>query len=439
MLRSSLFTAGALLICTSAFAQQDVTSRLKPITAPVREVTVKLDRATGVTTRTPTQIDTGTKDPVFNNTCASGYYLGLSSATASGGSQADAVVDQGRVPSTTSPLTALCEVGLADSYEITQFQIGYCTTTGAVVDLITNVWNNLGAACPNNFGAGADATITVLGMPRSAAAGTLACYLVTIDLGTPGFTLNGGAANNTAGRFGWSHQYPLTTGTDGPIIAGNPNIGGCAPCAGTIWERPAPTTNPGTGLGTTDSFWWEQFGTTFTGCYFFGGNPFAGFHLRIDAKVGPPPIPSFCDFADGAHALCPCGATNPTGGCNIAQGAGVQLDLASQTFAPNAATLTGTGYPVASTPAAVIIRGNNQEATPVPFYDGLRCVGLTGFARLAATTASSGVSTHTFGHAIAAGTYFYQAWFRNTPVSFCVTTGPGSGAGNLTNGRALTW
>lgn len=438
MLRSSLFTAGALLICSSAFAQQDASSRLKPITAPVREVTVNLDRATHRATRTANPINVGGKEVVYDNTCASGYYNGLLSAAATGGSQSQALIDQGRVPSTASTATAFCTTGSADTYEISQFQIAYCTTTGATVDYITNFWNNNGGACPNNFGATPDVSITVLGMPRSAAAGTLACYLVTINLGTPGFTLNAGSANNTANRFAWSMQYPNTTGTDGPIIAGNPFV--CTLCTGTIWEVGGPSTNPGSGLGGVDAYWQEEFGGTATGCFFFGGNPFATYHLRLDAfKPGNNPGASFCDAADGSQALCPCGATNPTGGCDIAQGPGVQLDLAAQTFAPNAATLTGTGYPPASTPAAVIIRGNNQEATPVPFYDGLRCVGLVGFARLAATAASGGVSTHTFGHSIASGTYYYQAWFRNTPVTYCVTTGPGSGAGNLTNGQALTW
>jgi hypothetical protein len=154
-----------------------------------------------------------------------------------------------------------------------------------------------------------------------------------------------------------------------------------------------------------------------------------------------PPGITFCNATDGALASCPCSNPGlPLTGCDIAQGTGgVLANLIGQTTGPNSATLQGTGFPPAAAPSAIVIRANNLEASPVVFGDGLRCVGLTGFARLAATAAAGGVSTHVFGHGAAAGTYFYQIWFRNTPVSYCVTTGASSGAFNLSNGYRLTW
>jgi hypothetical protein len=69
------------------------------------------------------------------------------------------------------------------------------------------------------------------------------------------------------------------------------------------------------------------------------------------------------------------------------------------------------------------------------FGDGLRCVAAP-LVRLAATTAAGGVATHVVGHggAAGAGTFYYQAWFRNQPAMFCTPD-----AFNLSNGRTLGW
>jgi hypothetical protein len=70
------------------------------------------------------------------------------------------------------------------------------------------------------------------------------------------------------------------------------------------------------------------------------------------------------------------------------------------------------------------------------FGDGLRCIGAP-LVRLAATLASGGVSTHAFGHgpSAGAGTFYYQLWFRSTPLSYCDATS----AFNLSSGVTLTW
>jgi hypothetical protein len=77
-----------------------------------------------------------------------------------------------------------------------------------------------------------------------------------------------------------------------------------------------------------------------------------------------------------------------------------------------------------------------DTASPVVFGDGLRCIG-TPLVRLAGTFGVGGVSLHTFGHSTMAGAgdFYYQAWFRNTPIMFCDP----AAAFNLTNGRVLTW
>jgi hypothetical protein len=148
---------------------------------------------------------------------------------------------------------------------------------------------------------------------------------------------------------------------------------------------------------------------------------------------------TFCDDSDGASASCPCAAGSPASGCELPQGTGgVALSLVSQQTSPlNRVTLAGSGFPTMGTPGAVVIRSTSLDTgSPIVFGDGLRCVG-NPVVRLGATLASGGASTHTFGHGAMAGTgnFYYQVWFRSTPISFCDPIA----AFNLSNGRVLAW
>jgi len=149
--------------------------------------------------------------------------------------------------------------------------------------------------------------------------------------------------------------------------------------------------------------------------------------------------PAFCDGSDDSLASCPCGGGAPDTGCEIAQGTGgVGLTVFAQETSPlNRATAVGTGFPSMGSPAAIVIRSSGLDpASPVVFGDGLRCVSVP-LVRLGATQAAGGTSIHTFGHGSMAGSgsFAYQLWFRNTPISFCDPVA----AFNLSNGRLLTW
>jgi hypothetical protein len=148
---------------------------------------------------------------------------------------------------------------------------------------------------------------------------------------------------------------------------------------------------------------------------------------------------SFCDATDGALASCPC--VNPgdaDSGCDNAQATGgVRIDVVAQSTSPNGATLGGTGFSTMGAPTSLLIRSDTLDPSrPVVFGDGLRCVNAVGLVRLAVTVASGGTVTHAFGHGAMAGTgtFYYQAWYRNTPTAYCTPAGF-----NLSNGRALDW
>jgi hypothetical protein len=148
---------------------------------------------------------------------------------------------------------------------------------------------------------------------------------------------------------------------------------------------------------------------------------------------------SFCNASDDALASCPCGNVGALDtGCDIQQATGgVGLSVVEHETAPgNGLTLQGVGFPVASTPTAIVIRGTGIDTgSPVAFGDGLRCVSAP-IVRLGAAFANAGESQHTFGHGAMAGTgsFYYQLWFRNTPAMFCTPD-----AFNLASGVIVDW
>jgi hypothetical protein len=120
-------------------------------------------------------------------------------------------------------------------------------------------------------------------------------------------------------------------------------------------------------------------------------------------------------------------------GCDNAQGTG-GVRASVVLFDPDvpAAVVRCTGFPVASTPTAVLLR-STALAAPHLFGDGLLCVGAP-VVRMSATTALSGVSVHGIGHGAPPGTYEYQAWYRSSPAGFCTPDGF-----NVSSGVTIRW
>lgn len=150
------------------------------------------------------------------------------------------------------------------------------------------------------------------------------------------------------------------------------------------------------------------------------------------------PVDPFCDGSDGALDVCPCGGGLLSSGCDLPQQTGgVRLTVLAQAHQPNAATLCGSGFPLAAATTAIVLRaGAPEPGGPVAFGDGVRCVGASSLVRLGAANASAGSSTHVIGHGPAAGTgtFHYQLWLRSQPASWCT-----SAAFNLSSGRRLDW
>jgi hypothetical protein len=466
-----LFLLTAFVVLDRSASAQAPGRGMTPITAPIHRVERRLDLKTGRLLRTQPSIGIGSLAEVYDNTCASGSYLGLAAAGTGPGNVtgvpfAEAVVDYGAIPATSFGGDASCEPGCADAYEITEFEIAWCQVagpvTGAVIEI--NVWDpHQPCLTGGPFGGMPTPVVTpvfaatLTGLPRSNLPGTLACYLLTIALPTPGFSLVGSSSPGFAGdKFAWSFSIPTTTGSDGPIIAGNINFSTpCTPCEGTIFEVGGQTTNQGTGAGQDGFFTIEDFGGTSAAgppCASYGGaNPPSGFHLELFAeKACGNETSSFCDASDGSLASCPCAAGNPDSGCDtpippMAGGGltgGIRLTAIAQSTTPNnRATLESTGFPPTSSPGGVLLRNVAIDpSSPVIFGDGLRCVDATAgspFVRLGAAAASGGVMINTVGHGPMAGTgtFYYQLWFRALPLSYCDPTA----AFSLSNGATIEW
>ena len=461
MLRSFLYGTGALLLCTGALAQTPAPStKILPVPKAAKDAGV-YHVATGKWTRGATA-NIGT-DVLYDNTCTTGFYIGLSPG--------ETLVESGRLPGPTSPTSLTSLTGTANTYTIDGFQIAYCTFVQGTTS-ITMSWYNAYSPCSDASVLTPDAAFSISGLPGDLT-GSGSCWIVTIDLaggtGTSlAFTLTADQdtvwdGSDTLDNFGWAflENSTSTLGNGGPLLAGDPlgiTTGTACPWGeGTAWAAVPNSGNPGTGLGSDDVFETDQAGMM-AGCWFFGGyfsgNPYADFYIQMlgDAAATPTePGTAYCN-ADGVNQQCPCGNNNDgsEGIAGCANNAGNVVNPAG------GATLRATGVASISNDTVVLKGANLQFGQPglyfqannainsgngVPFGDGLRCAG-GGVVRLqirvagSASSATPGESETTVpigATATAGATLRYQLWYRNPGVSPC-------GAGfNFTNGYEITW
>jgi hypothetical protein len=276
MLRSSLITATALLLCGTAAAQKNPQT-LKPLKIPAG-TQIKNAGTYHMSTGTWTRGTAGTaaigNDTVYTNDANTGYFTGLSTG--------DSVIDEGEIPA-----LAFAPGADRDRYVINGFTTAYCT-----LDVRTDItfrygWYDAYSPCgdPATLGLGGkEIEISLPGVfPGSNATGAFSCWLVTLDLmnTTAEFKMRASQtgthdSSTATDSFGWSMEVDYPGGgaqPTGPFLNGDPNY--YAFGDGTYYQNPGgaiPTSNTGTGFGTQDFFFGTGpgFNTSFT-CYFFGG------------------------------------------------------------------------------------------------------------------------------------------------------------------------
>jgi hypothetical protein len=485
MLRSSINTAGVLLLGASAFAQSNAHHMLRPITSPVKDAGVyHLGLGTwshGVHTANITG-----PDIIYANTCPTTYY---------GGQHTNEMwVDEGRVPSTSGPVNAPDQnKGCQDHYTVNGFQIAYCTN-GTVFSCnvgFQSLYTACAVAVPTS-------TFTLTGLPASNGSAQ-ACWLVTIDLDatSQSFPLAADGTGSffapaTSDLFGWSFTTTspvqiIGGGTDtGPLISGaattNPPSPVCSGVDGTRWDTlagaPAPTwpanltsgnfadpagPEDGRGMDTQDQFRIDGPGATAApGCYYFLGNPLGSFHLRLFAnancaagQLGT----DFCVPGVGGVIPCPCGnaqvPANSVRGCANGGGLGgtggaVLTSSGAASLAADTAHFVSTGE---QPTAFSILLQAHAPASPtggVQFGQGVRCVS-SNLKRLYIHPAVGGVvsfpqgadlSIHlqsaALGDTIVPGGYLYMAYYRD-PNLWPACSTQTTNTFNASQSQAVTW
>jgi hypothetical protein len=437
-------------LASASLAQSDAGSHLLPLPTPLRHAGV-YHVASGTWTRNASMADLGA-DRIYVNTCPSNYFSALAG---------DTYIDEGRLPSPSSPTNANSRPGCAQSYTVEGFEVSYCTDSFSVI-WSWAFFDNY-TPCASVSGLPPVANFSVSGLPGPAG-GVATCWTVQLD--TAGTTPPVTPFVLSANVFGWSMSSNLVgaagSGT-GPVTAGDFNV--CTGFDGTRWDNgtapgwPNNLFEDGTGMGTLDQFRIEG-GPTTPGCFFFGGppNPLASFHLRLFSNACPPTQPgtSFCCGTCSSFSSCPCSNCAPgvaavCTGCLNSLGTGGRLEgvvclmppcivAGGASISADAVRLLGSGMPNAS---ALYFQGTTQQGGGQggPFGDGLRCAGGV-VIRLGIKTNVAGASSYpeatdapisVRGQITVPGTRTYQVWYRNA-AAFCTAQ-----AFNLTNGYEIVW
>jgi hypothetical protein len=482
------FVVGSSLIASGAArAQGNASSRLRPITAPVKDAGV-YHLGLGTWTRHVETAALAGQDIIYANTCNTGYF----------GAQINGETwsDEGRVPSTSGPVNAPNQnKGCQNGYAVSGFQIAYCTSNSPHSFACTIGFQARYATCA----APAPMHSFVLtGLPGCPPTRAQACWLITIDLsassqsflmvadGTGTFPAGDAATDHL---FGWQFTttvVAIPANTQGPIISGQSGTAAaaCSGVDGTRWDTlpgaPAPTwpanttsgnvaqpTGPEDGLGmdTQDHFRIDH-GPVADGCYWFGGsagpgvhgNPLASFHLRLfaNAHCGCVGCPGHDDCVPGVNGVIACPCNNPqvpagsNRGCNNSSNTGgAQLtSTGNSSLANDTVHFTSAGEkPNAST---ILLQGKDPLlAAGIPFGQGVRCIDAA-LKRLYVHSAMSGTVTfpqggdpdiHTessnHGDTIAPGsTRHYMCYYRDPIVLGGCSA---NDTWNATPAQAIVW
>ena len=270
----------------ASLASAQVASRppVSPARGPARHAGT-FDFARGRLTRCPsggspstgppdTQLGIG--DVLFNNTAPSGLFASVAALE-------NTHVDEGRVPSSSSP----APVGTQDEYRVTGFEVGYVTSAldtsfgGPGAHLQVAFYAQYDSCAELSNTPAPIASFDLTGLPATDGSG-FEELTVTIDLASAPFCLPAdGDGVWDAAQDGFGYSVRILDESDsiaGILIAGDPQ--GVADQ--TVFTGGGA--GVGTGLDVQDQFRREADGSAPSGCLFYGGypqNPFASHHMKL--------------------------------------------------------------------------------------------------------------------------------------------------------------
>jgi hypothetical protein len=377
-------------------------------------------------------------DVLYSNSEATSYFFALYPGV-------ETINDSGKLPSLTSPNTAVYQSGCSTQYTVTGFELGYCTDQPSLeIEVDFYHRHQLGL----NDGFFPFVTIPLQGLPGSTD-GTVQRWVVIVDLrggvGVNGpFTImaDGDGMFDPLGqeqdKFAYGFRVPNLVGLNtGPVIAGLGNS-----VIGFRWSNNGVDYGAES-VGMANNTYLELMpGHDLRDLHFFAGTHLRLFGDACGALVGEP----YCS-GDDSGTPCPC--ANPSPGLNV-EGCrnsvnginGGRLEVTGNANLSNDSILLRALRLPATSPL-LFFQGTQRVNNGVGdlFGDGLRCAGGS-VVRIGTHAAVNGqvefplqsdppVSVR--GGVMIPSLRTYQGWYRNA-ASFCT-----SAAFNLTNGWELIW
>ena len=349
---SSLLTA--LLLSSAAFAQEPAKFHRvgDSFRAPIHAGTFHV--ATGLFQRA-TSANAGTDGPtgveaVFRNNFYSAVFLDINGS--------HAVIDEGRIPSTSSPTQSLpypSVQGLSDSYQVNNIQLAYATDSVGDGTAQLTFYEQY-RPCTNPVGTLTPILdLTITGLPGTLTPGTITPYTFDIDMAGFEFCVradgDGAFDGDAFDFFGWGVEMVADAGSMiGPIVGARP--GPLAPTGeGTCFSN--PSNNVASGLYSIDQAYEINLGNGTGRCFNEGGydevdnDPcFASFWLVLGANLGFSCVSCVEGIDDEYEDNDTCATAVPvpsnlTTGNLVVRKPGVDEDYYRVTIAPNS-TLTAT-------------------------------------------------------------------------------------------------
>ncbi len=205
-------------------------------------------------------------DVVYNCNNYSGFFYDINDGTS--------VTDEGRLPSTSSPVSAspVSVTGMANSYRITEVQLGYVTDSPTTGTAQLKIYDNYATCTDPSGGALPVLDLTILGLPATISPGSLTPFYFDINMTAFEFCMqadgDGEYDDGFSDRFGFTLEMSTQAGSMiGPIVGARP--GAFAPTAdGTVFQNPGA--GSGSGLGTVDQ-WYDVDPVNGNNCYDWGG------------------------------------------------------------------------------------------------------------------------------------------------------------------------
>jgi hypothetical protein len=470
-----------LVLVSGALAQQDLSARLRPISAPFRNAGV-YHVATGTWTRDGHLANLIGPSLIYNNSCTPTYFAAQVTGekwqhrsrvptTAANGAPTTPSVFYGPPRHDEAP-------GCDTQYLVDGFQVVYCSSSTQGPITYGFEFANSYAECAS-LDMVPDHSFAIPGLPQGTSTGQLQCWIVDIDLASTSqaFVLQADGDGTYLGpstleQFGWS-LGPLSpiglADATGPVIAGNytwlgwggPPVTPCTGTDGTIWDSPVDLTEQGTGMASNNFFRATGSTTTFgaPGCYDFGPNVHSDFYLKLYSAPGcaPPPMVQVCrPGVDPGIIPCPCN-NPPAGGGLGCDNFGVGPAQSGTLDATGTASITADTVTLLATgengfSSSLFWTGKDPLLSGgIPHAAGVRCVtstlkrlyfgvtnSLGAISRPGTGDPSVSARTAALGSPIVAGeTRHYFTVYRDPFAS-----GPcGSSAStlNLTNAGSILW